>query len=222
MRTAVPARVVIGFLIREYPEVLPDISAFFVSASALGFAELGDKTQFLALTLAARYRKPVPIILGILAATFLNNAGVAAVGQWVTEHIGADVLRWVVGVSLLAMAAWMLVPEKKEAGSARVRVDAFGVFFASLISFFLAELADKTQIATMALAARYAHSYWAVVLGSVCGMMAVNIPAVLIGEKATKILPMRTVHIVAASIYALVGVLTLLNHTSSLPMSPAA
>lgn len=193
---------------RSGPLMTTEITAFFVSAGGLSFAELGDKTQLLAIMLAARYRKPVPIILGIFAATLLNNIVVAALGQFITDYVNGEVLHWIVGLSLIFVAWWMLIPEKT--GKARVR-DTFGVFGTALISFFFAELADKTQFATMALAAKFPTSYWAVVAGSVFGMMLVNIPAVLMGERATKILPMRLVNVIAASIYGALGLFTLVH-----------
>ncbi|HVY13003.1 MAG TPA: TMEM165/GDT1 family protein, partial [Alphaproteobacteria bacterium] len=173
----------------------PGFSAFLLCTSAIAMAEIGDKTQFLAMTLAARAKKPVTVLLGIFLATFINNALAAALGHLVTATLGETFLRWVVGIGLLAMAAWMLLPEKEE--DVRVRNGRLGVFGTAFLSFFLAELADKTQIATMALSARYADYYWYVVAGTTLGMMLVNIPAVLIGERAMRFLPMRLVHIIA-------------------------
>ena len=173
---------------------------------ALG--EMGDKTQLLAMLLAIKFRKPAPIILGILLATLLNHATAGLLGAWVARALGPDVLRWVIGTSFIAMAAWMLVPDKidDEAGEP----SRFGAFGTTLVAFFLAEMGDKTQIATVALAARY-EDLVAVVAGTTLGMMIADVPAVFVGDKLSKKVPMRLVHAIAAAIFALLGVLTLLN-----------
>ena len=185
------------------------MEAFLVSTGIVALAEIGDKTQLLALVLAAKYRKPIPIILGILIATLVNHAVAGYVGAWVASAVGAELMRWILGVSFLAMAAWMLVPDKLDddegAKSAR-----FGVFLTTFLAFFVVEIGDKTQIATVALAAKYA-SLVAVVGGTTLGMMIANVPAVLLGEVAAKKLPMRLVHGIAAAIFALLGVLVLLG-----------
>lgn len=158
---------------------------------------MGDKTQLLAVLLAAKFRRPVPIVLGILVATLLNHAMAAAVGDWVAKALGPDILRWVIGVSFIAMAGWMLLPDKvdEEAAGGTQR---FGVFGTTVLAFFPAEMGDKTQIATVALAARYTDLL-AVVTGTTLGMMLANVPAVLLGDR------------IAAVIVALLGVLTLFN-----------
>jgi putative Ca2+/H+ antiporter (TMEM165/GDT1 family) len=173
---------------------------------ALG--EMGDKTQLLAMLLAIKFRKPVPIILGILLATLLNHATAGLLGAWVARALGPDVLRWVIGTSFIAMAAWMLVPDKidDEGG----KPSRFGAFGTTLIAFFLAEMGDKTQIATVALAARY-EDLVAVVAGTTLGMMITDVPAVFVGDKLARKVPMRLVHAIAAAIFGLLGVLTLLN-----------
>lgn len=185
------------------------MEAFLVSTGIVALAEIGDKTQLLALVLAAKYRKPVPIIFGILIATLVNHAVAGYVGAWVASAVGAELMRWILGVSFLAMAAWMLVPDKLDddegAKSAR-----FGVFLTTFLAFFVVEIGDKTQIATVALAAKYS-SLVAVVGGTTLGMMIANVPAVLLGEVAAKKLPMRLVHGTAAAIFALLGVLVLLG-----------
>ena len=156
------------------------LEALLISAGIVALAEMGDKTQLLALVLAARYRRPLPIVLGILVATLANHLLAAALGAWITQAAGVEAMRWILGASFLAMAAWALVPdrlEKEEAGSAR-----FGVFGATVVAFFLAEMGDKTQVATVALAARYA-SIAAVVAGTTFGMLLANVPAVFLGER---------------------------------------
>ena len=181
---------------------------FLVSTGIVALGEIGDKTQLLALLLAARWRRPVPIILGILAATLLNHALAGLVGDTVARLLGPDVLRWVIGLSFLAMAGWMLVPD--EIDEAEAEAGRFGVFGTTVVAFFLAEMGDKTQIATVALAARYTELVQ-VVCGTTLGMMLANVPAVLIGEKAATRLPMRVVHGISAAIFAVLGVMTLFN-----------
>lgn len=185
------------------------LEAFLVSTGIVALGEMGDKTQLLALLLAAKFRRPVPIVLGILVATLVNHALAGAVGEGVARALGPDLLRWVIGLSFLAMAAWMLVPDsiddEAEGGTQR-----FGVFGTTVLAFFLAEMGDKTQIATVALAARYSDLV-AVVAGTTLGMMIANVPAVLLGDVVAKKVPMRLVHGIAAAIFAVLGVLTLLN-----------
>ena len=181
---------------------------FLVSTGIVALGEIGDKTQLLALLLAARFRRPVPIILGILAATLLNHALAGLVGDTVARLLGPDVLRWVIGLSFLAMAGWMLVPD--EIDEAEAEAGRFGVFGTTVVAFFLAEMGDKTQIATVALAARYTELVQ-VVCGTTLGMMLANVPAVLVGEKAATRLPMRLVHGISAAIFAVLGVMTLFN-----------
>lgn len=185
------------------------LQALFVSTGVVALAEIGDKTQLLALVLAARWRRPVPIILGILAATVLNHALAGVVGAWLSAAIGPQAMRWILGLSFLAMAAWILVPDKVDDGAA-AREPRHGVFLATLVAFFLVEMGDKTQIATVALAAKYT-ALWAVVTGTTVGMMLANVPAVLIGERAAKSLPLGIVRGVAAAIFAVLGVLVLMG-----------
>ena len=187
------------------------LEAFLVSTGVVALAEIGDKTQLLALVLAARFRKPVPIILGILVATLVNHALAGAAGAWVSSLIGPTAMRWILGVSFIAMALWTLVPDKidEEKDSA----PRLGVFGTTLVAFFLLEMGDKTQIATVALAAKYS-SLAAVVAGTTLGMMLANVPAVLLGEVAAKKLPMRIVHGIAAAIFFVLGVMVLLGFGS--------
>ena len=156
------------------------MEAFFISTGIVGLAEIGDKTQLLAFLLAAKFRKPLPIVLAILAATIVNHAFAAAVGAWITSMLGPDVLRWVLGVSFLVMAAWTLIPDKIDEDDTKLA--KYGVFLTTLIAFFMAEMGDKTQVATVALAARY-HDVVSVVLGTTVGMMLANVPAVYLGDR---------------------------------------
>lgn len=184
------------------------MEAFLISTGIVALAEMGDKTQLLSLLLAAKFRRPLPIIFGILVATFFNHAFAGAVGNWITELVGKDVMRWVLGLSFLAMAVWTLIPDKID--DVEAKPARFGVFGATLIAFFLAEMGDKTQIATVALAAKYSQLY-AVVAGTTLGMMIANVPAVLLGSKITQAVSLKLVHAIAAAIFAVLGVLTLLN-----------
>jgi Ca2+/H+ antiporter, TMEM165/GDT1 family len=184
------------------------LEAFLVSTGIVALAEMGDKTQLLSLVLAARFRRPVPIILGILAATLLNHALAGAAGAWITTLLGKDVLRWVVGLSFIAMAAWILVPDELDDDESVAT--RFGVFGTTLAAFFMAEMGDKTQVATVALAARFPELVW-VVAGTTLGMMIANVPAVLFGDVVAKKVPLKLVHAVAAAIFAVLGVLAILN-----------
>ena len=185
------------------------LEAFFVSIGVVALGEMGDKTQLLAMLLAAKFRKPVPIILGILVATLANHALAGAVGEAIARVLGPAVLRWVIGASFIAMALWMLIPDQVDDDAAGGR-QRFGVFGTTVLAFFLAEMGDKTQIATVALAARYTDLV-AVVAGTTLGMMLANVPAVFLGDRITKNLSMPLVHGIAAAIFAVLGVLTLFN-----------
>jgi Ca2+/H+ antiporter, TMEM165/GDT1 family len=185
------------------------MEAFLVSTGVVALAEIGDKTQLLALVLAARFRKPVPIILGILVATLVNHAAAGAAGAWISALVGPMAMRWILGLSFIAMAAWTLVPDKYD-DEKQDAAPRFGVFGTTVIAFFLLEMGDKTQIATVALAAKYS-SLVAVVAGTTLGMMLANVPAVLLGEVAAKKLPMHIVHRIAAGIFLALGVSVLLG-----------
>lgn len=182
--------------------------AFFVSTGIVTLAEIGDKTQLLAFMLAMRFRKPWPIVIGILVATLANHAFAAAVGTWITQQIGPDTLRWILGLSFLAMAVWILIPDKLD--DEELAPPRHGVFVATVIAFFLAEMGDKTQIATVALAAQY-DAFIAVVCGTTLGMMIANVPAVLAGDKIAHRLPVRLIHVVATVLFALLGAAALLG-----------
>lgn len=185
------------------------MEAFLVSTGVVALGEMGDKTQLLAMLLAVKFRKPLPIILGILVATLANHAAAGAVGEGVARLLGPDVLRWVIGVSFIAMAGWMLIPDKMDEGADSGKM-MFGVFGTTVVAFFLAEMGDKTQIATVALAARYSN-FFAVVAGTTLGMMIANVPAVFLGNRIAERVPMALVHGVSAVIFAVLGVMTLMN-----------
>jgi putative Ca2+/H+ antiporter (TMEM165/GDT1 family) len=188
------------------PETI--MQAFLVSTGVVALAEIGDKTQLLAFMLAARFRRPVPIIAGILEATLANHALAGAVGAWLTRVLGAEVLRWILGLSFLAMAIWTLIPDRLD--EQQSRTPRAGVFGTTLVAFFLAEMGDKTQIATVALAAQY-HALVSVIAGTTLGMMLANVPAVLLGERIAHRMPTRLVHAIAAAIFGALGVATLLG-----------
>jgi len=182
-----------------------NVDAFLVSTGIVALAEMGDKTQLLALLLAARFKKPWPIVWGILVATLANHAMAGALGAWLTTWVRPEILRWILGASFLAMAAWMLVPDKLEDDSGS-KPPRWGVFATTVVLFFLAEMGDKTQIATVMLAARF-DAYLAVVAGTTFGMMLANAPVVWLGERVTRLVPLRVVHLVSALIFATLGIL---------------
>jgi len=182
--------------------------AFLVSTGAVALAEMGDKTQLLSLVLAARYRKPLPIILGVLAATLVNHSGAGALGTWLGALITPSVMRWALGASFVAMGLWILVPDKLDDGETHVNRSRLGVFGATLVAFFIAEMGDKTQIATVALAARF-HDFFGVVAGTTLGMMIANVPAILLGDRFARQLPTKLVHGVAAVLFVVLGAFAL-------------
>jgi putative Ca2+/H+ antiporter (TMEM165/GDT1 family) len=184
-----------------------NFDALWVSTGIVALSEIGDKTQLLALLLAARYRRPVPIILGILVATLANHAAAAALGSWLQSLVDPQWMRWVLGASFLAVAAWMLVPDKVDE-SETASTGRWGVFGVTLVAFFLAEMGDKTQVATVMLAARFDSLLW-VTLGTTLGMMIANVPAVLFGERAVRFVPLAWVHGIAALVFAVIGLLIL-------------
>lgn len=192
------------------------MDAFLISTGVVALAEIGDKTQLLAFILAAKFRRPVPIILGILVATLLNHGFAGAIGAWLTALIAPDTMRWILGLSFLAMAGWTLIPDKFDEDDAKLA--RMGVFGATLVAFFLAEMGDKTQVATVALSAHY-QSLVAVVLGTTLGMMIANVPAVILGDRIAGKIPVRTVHMVAAAIFAVLGVAVLLGAGAGLSAS---
>lgn len=185
------------------------MESLLVPTAVVALAEIGDKTQLLAFLLAARFKKPLPIVLGILTATLVNHGLAGALGAWITSALDPAALRWVLGLSFLAMAAWTLVPDKIEEEETRI-AGRLGVFGATLVTFFLAEMGDKTQVATVAMAAHYA-SPLLVVIGTTAGMLIADVPAVFLGDKLADRIPMRLVHSVAAALFALLGIATLLG-----------
>jgi putative Ca2+/H+ antiporter (TMEM165/GDT1 family) len=184
------------------------MESLFISTGVVAVAEIGDKTQLLALILAARYRKPVPIILGILVATLVNHGLAAWLGALAASWVGPDTMRWILSASFIAMAGWCLIPDKAE--DAPKAVGKAGAFVATLVAFFLVEIGDKTQIATVALAARF-HDLILVTAGTTLGMMLVNVPAVLCGEGIARLAPLKLIRILAAASFAVLGLMTLLH-----------
>lgn len=185
------------------------MESLLLSTGVVALAEIGDKTQLLAFLLAARFKRPAPIIAGILAATVVNHALAGALGAWITATLSPLVLRWALGLGFLAMAVWTLIPDKLERDEVKV-AQRLGVFGATLVSFFLAEMGDKTQVATVALAAHYAAPVM-VVIGTTLGMLVADVPAVFAGQQLATRVPMRLVHGVAAALFALLGIATLLG-----------
>lgn len=183
------------------------MEALFTSMGVVALAEIGDKTQLLAFVLAARFKKPLPIIAAILCATLVNHGLAGALGAWITSMLTPEVLRWVVGVSFLGMAVWTMIPDKIEDEETQV-ANHLGVFGATLVTFFLAEMGDKTQIATVAMAAHFPNPLM-VVIGTTLGMLIADVPAVFVGDRFSKKIPMKLVHSIAAVIFAIMGVLTL-------------
>jgi len=184
----------------------PSMDAFLVSTGIVALAEIGDKTQLLAFLLAARFRRPLPIVAGIFVATIANHACAAAVGALVSRLLGPDVMRWVLGIAFLGMAAWVMVPD--EVVEEETPLARFGVFLTTVLAFFVAEMGDKTQVATVALAARYSSAV-AVVAGTTLGMMLANVPAVVFGDRIAGRVPLKLVHGLAALVFAVLGIATL-------------
>lgn len=183
------------------------MEALLVSTGVVALAEIGDKTQLLAFILAARFKKPIPIILGILVATIVNHGLAGALGAWITTAVTPEILRWALGLSFIGMAIWTMIPDKIEEEETKV-AKRLGVFGATLVTFFLAEMGDKTQIATVAMAVHYAAPVM-VVIGTTLGMLIADVPAVFVGDKLATKIPMKLVHSIAAAIFALLGVATL-------------
>jgi putative Ca2+/H+ antiporter (TMEM165/GDT1 family) len=190
------------------------MESILVSTGVVALAEIGDKTQLLAFILAARFKKPLPIILGILVATVINHGLAGALGAWITSAISPEVLRWVLGTSFIGMAIWTMIPDKIEEEETQI-AQRFGILGATFITFFLAEMGDKTQIATVAMAAHYSEPLM-VVIGTTLGMLIADVPAVFAGDKLANKIPMKLVHSIAAAVFALLGVVTLLGASTQL------
>lgn len=184
------------------------MEAFLVSLGIVAVGEIGDKTQLLAMLLATRYRKPVPIILGILVATLANHTLAAWIGAEVAAWVGPTAMRWILAGTFFAMAAWCLVPDKVD--DRPKTIDNAGAFIATAVAFFLVEIGDKTQIATIALAARF-QNLPAVIAGTTTGMMLADVPAVLFGELVSKKVPLKLMRAIAAASFVVLGGLALLN-----------
>jgi putative Ca2+/H+ antiporter (TMEM165/GDT1 family) len=183
------------------------MEALLVSTGVVALAEIGDKTQLLALLLATRFRAPWPIVAGIFAATLANHALASAVGAWIVQYVGPDAMRWILGISFLLMAGWTLIPDSapdEDSGTPR-----YGVFLATVIAFFLVEMGDKTQIATVALAAQFQSVFW-VVLGTTLGMMIANVPVVFAGDALIRRVPLKLVRIIAAASFVALGLYVLI------------
>ncbi len=185
------------------------MESLLVSTGVVALAEIGDKTQLLAFILAARFKKPLPIIIGILAATVINHGLAGALGAWITSNISPEVLRWGLGASFIGMAIWTMIPDKIEEEETLV-AQRFGIFGATFITFFLAEMGDKTQIATVAMAAHYSAPLM-VVIGTTLGMLIADVPAVFAGDKLANKIPMKLVHSIAAAVFAALGIATLMG-----------
>jgi putative Ca2+/H+ antiporter (TMEM165/GDT1 family) len=181
------------------------MEAFLVSTGLVALAEMGDMTQLLSLVLAARFRRPWPIVCGIFVATLVNHGLAGAAGAWITQALGPQMLRWILGGSFIVMAVWMLIPDKLDEDGASDQRSRFGVFGTTVVAFFLAEMGDKTQIATVMLAARY-NAWAAVVAGTTLGMMLANAPVVWLGDRITRKVPIRAIHVVSAVLFLALGV----------------
>lgn len=180
------------------------MQSFLVSTSIVALAEIGDKTQLLSLVLAARFRKPIPIVLGVFAATLINHAFSGALGAWLASVISPSIMNWAVVASFALMAVWILIPDKLDEADAVATKHSMGIFGTTALTFFLAEMGDKTQIVTVALAARF-HEFFGVVAGTTLGMMLANVPVIYLGHRFADRLPTKAVHILAAVIFVVLG-----------------
>jgi len=184
------------------------MQTFLISLGAVALAEIGDKTQLLSLVLAAKYRKPLPICLGVLVATLINHAMAAELGAWLAHWLTPEILRWLIAASFFGVAVWALFPDKVDEGA--VKTANRGVFIATVFAFFLAEMGDRTQIATAILAAHY-HPLWQVIAGTTAGMLIANVPVVFLGARFAAKLPLRAARICASLLFAALGVWILLR-----------
>lgn len=186
------------------------MQAFLVTTLVVAVAEIGDRTQLLSMLLASRFKKPVPILCGVLLSTLANHALAALAGQWIGEELAGPWLRWGLGLSFLAMAGWVLVPDRIEADEVG-RLPAGNALLVTLCSFFIAEIGDKTQLVTVSLAAAYSQAVVLVIAGTTAGMLLANAPVVFIGKKFADRLPMRRIHIVASVLFIGLGALFILR-----------
>jgi putative Ca2+/H+ antiporter (TMEM165/GDT1 family) len=193
------------------------LQSLLVSTTVVALAEIGDKTQLLSLMLAARYRKPLPVIAGVLAATLVNHACAGGIGSLVAGVLNAGILNWCIVASFVLMAAWILVPDKLDEDEVHLPKRAMGVFGSTLIAFFLAEMGDKTQLVTIALAARY-QDYVSVVAGTTVGMLLANVPVIYLGSRFSRRLPARAIHLIAAALFVLLGGFALRNALAGTPL----
>ena len=180
------------------------METFLISTATVALAEIGDKTQLLSLILAAKYRRPWPICLGIFAATLVNHALAGSVGAWVASYLTPETLKWIVALSFFAVAAWTLKPDQADDEEAQ-RGARYGVLLATVIAFFIAEMGDKTQVATIVLAAQY-HPLWQVVAGTTIGMLLANVPVVWLGSRFAAKLPLKAARVAAAVLFVALGV----------------
>jgi putative Ca2+/H+ antiporter (TMEM165/GDT1 family) len=193
------------------------LQSFLVSTSVVALAEIGDKTQLLSLVLAARYRNPLPIVLGILVATLANHAGAGGIGTLLAGWLNPSVMNWAVVASFVLMAAWILVPDKLNESEIAMPMKAVGVFGTTVFAFFLAEMGDKTQFATIALAAQY-KDFFGVVGGTTLGMMLANVPVIYLGSRFANRLRPKVIHIVASIIFVVLGGIALRNALVNTPL----
>jgi len=196
------------------------LEAFAVSTGIVALAEIGDKTQLLSLVLAARYRKPVPVVLGVLTATLINHAGAGGLGAWLSQALKPAVLNWAVVASFALMAGWVLVPDRLDPADAAVPGRPMGVYGTTTVAFFLAEMGDKTQIATIALAARF-HAFYPVVGGTTLAMLLANVPVIYFGHRFADRLPAQAMHRTAGLVFVILGALALRNALTGAPMIPS-
>lgn len=195
------------------------LQSFLVSTSVVALAEIGDKTQLLSLVLAARYRTPLPIVLGVLVATLANHAGAGGIGTLLAGWLSPTIMNWVIVASFGLMAAWILVPDKLDEGEISMPKKAMGVFGTTVFAFFLAEMGDKTQVVTIALAAQY-RDFFGVVGGTTLGMMLANVPVIYLGSRFANRLHPKAIHIVASIIFVVLGGIALRNAIVNTPLFP--
>lgn len=193
------------------------LQSFLVSTSVVTLAEIGDKTQLLSLVLAARYRNPLPIVLGVLVATLANHAGAGGIGTLLAGWLNPSIMNWAVVASFALMAGWILVPDKLDEGEIVMPKKARGVFGTTVFAFFLAEMGDKTQVVTIALAAQY-RDFFGVVGGTTLGMMLANVPVIYLGSRFANRLHPKAVHIVASIIFVVLGGIALRNAILNMPL----